>query len=226
MTETVTPEPETSEVVMAAQETARRLSEEPEFAGRIATILDKRLGPALTTDSLGTIAQGLAEYAGWDVTNLILQAVVLDDFDLAFDEKDRAQFPAELSDWLRLLRGEYTDVLTKAQLMSRQNPSDWMYFSREVYYEQQRQAWTVRMTLTKYNGAEFEIVGGPNTVVNLVRELLSLLQELPTRDVFGNPELEQMTGEIVAFQKKFFVPEQAPDATPAPVAAVAEATVN
>jgi hypothetical protein len=195
--------PEVSEVVRAAQATEMRLSADPSFAPNVIAILTKRLQAPISTETLGLIVRGLSEYADPEVATFMVQALVFEDLDDAFLEDDRSQFSASVEEWLKLLRAMFGDSVYRANLKSQQRPDDWMFFTREVLQDPIRKGWLVRITIEKYNGGEFNLEGGANMPLNLIRELFILLQAFPNRGAFGTAELEQMSNEIAAFEAKF-----------------------
>lgn len=206
-----------------------RLKTADTFASDVASILDRRIQPASTVDSYGELGSALAEYAGEDITTFVLWALTVDDFEAAFaDLKPElarhklrpGRSTSALVGWIALLRALYATPVQDAQLKWRQEPDDWMFIQREAFKDYLRDAWVIRFSLTKFNGEKFTVVGSPNTAINLISQLFTLITAFPDLSAFGEAEVDAMSTAIGNFSTKFYpeAPAASPTEATAPVA--------
>lgn len=199
-----------AEIQSAASMLGEFLIRDASLEQHIQEIIDRELTLEVTVDTFSLLGRRLVEYIGDGPAAFLMRFVVEEDPEPLLEpvrELEELEKRDDLILFLRRLRALYGETMWMAFSIWQENPDDWKDVNREVYYDQLREAWTLQLNITKYNGEAMTIKGFASSFLNLATFLLDTLNSVPDRTAIHPLRLEEFRSALEVFEEGFLKEE-------------------
>ena len=161
---------------------------------QVMSILSWRLRAAPDEDAFGKLLDAFSDYLGRPA-RAFLAAVVAD-----FDDEDvdaLAKVAPRTTKIRTVAKAVYGTDLDLAFEVWNEHPDDWRYMSPAIYTDVRRRRKLVAVRLEKNSGESCSIIGPPESLVRLARQVLTVLAENLEPEAFRAEEMVKPLSDLL-----------------------------
>lgn len=170
------------------------LDQEPDAVENIKEIFNQYISwNEFNPEKAKYLKNALSVYLGNQNTDFLLYLLTsyLEDEDDSFLKKLKEVEP-RIEKIVRFLLSLYGSAIEKNYLAQDENPNSWRALLPKVDYEIFSGQFIVKLEIEKYNGDVVIFDETPLSVVQLISTLLSILNEIPSRDISSSIPLKEI----------------------------------
>jgi hypothetical protein len=186
-------------------ELSKFFKQEPSALDNLQAILDRHLASdEFNSETAKWLLQSLSFYLGQDNAIFFLDLIPadLDDLDdLAVELEKIKKIDPTVEKNVRFLAALYGVSINRAYLFKDENPHSWRAIYPKVNYDYFAKKWLMQITIEKYNGEATVYEESPQSLVQLTKIFLKILNDIPVLDASNLLDREEFDELQESFQQ-------------------------